>query len=93
MTKVISSSFITAAHQKRALSSLDTLAVLADINGTVFAPKDFKEHCQLATSTGVVPQSKLIKHFKKYSVDMLTSLMSYLELAVPIDDIEVLKLS
>ena len=71
---------------------LDKLAALAEINGTVFAPKDFKEHCQLATSTGVVPQSKLIEHFRKYSVDMLTNLLSYLELAVPIDDKEVLKL-
>ena len=71
---------------------LDKIAVLAEINGTVFAPKDFKEHCQLASSTGVVPQSKLMEHFEKYSVNMLTSLLSYLELAVPIDDEEILKL-
>ena len=37
----------------------DKTALLAKINGTMFAPEDFKQHCQLATSTGVVPRSKL----------------------------------
>ena len=85
---------LNSSSPEKSFIILDKTAVLAEINGTVFAPKDFKEHCQLASSTGVVPQSKLIKHFKKYSVDMLTvtSLLSYFELAVPIDDKEILKL-
>ena len=83
---------LNSSSPKKSFIILDKTAVLAEINGTVFAPKDFKEHCQLASSTGVVPQSKLTEHFNKYSVDMLTSLLSYLELGVPIDDKEILKL-
>ena len=71
---------------------IDKTALLADINGTIFAPKDFKEHCQLATSTGVVPQTKLAKRFMKYDIEMLTTFLSYLELAVPISDKEILEL-
>ena len=71
---------------------IDKTALLAEINGTMFAPMDFKEHCQLATSTGVVPQTNLARHFKKYNIEMLTTFLSYLELAVPISDEEVLKL-
>ena len=32
-------------------------AVLSEINGTVFAPEYFKQHHDIATSTGVVPKS------------------------------------
>ena len=71
---------------------IDKTAVLTDVNGTIFAPKDLKEHCQLATSTGVVPRSKLAEHFKKYNTEMLIWFLSYLELAVPIDDTEILSL-
>ena len=71
---------------------IDKTALLADINGTIFAPRDFKEHCQLATSTGVVPQAKLGKRFNKYNTEMLTTFLSYLELAVPISDKEILEL-
>ena len=71
---------------------IDKTVLLAEINGTMFAPRDFKEHCQLATSTGVVPQAKLVEHFKKYNVEMLLTILSYLELAVPISDAEVFKL-
>ena len=42
---------------------IDKTALLGEINGTVFAPEDFKQHCELATSTGVVPRSKLAKQF------------------------------
>ena len=71
---------------------IDKAALLKDINGTIFAPMVSKEHCQFVTSTGVVPQTKLSEHFKMHNIDMLTSFLTYLELAVPIDDKEVLKL-
>ena len=73
---------------------IDKTALLAKINGTMFAPKDFKQHCQLATSTGVVPQSVLVKHFKKLKIDavVVTKFLSHLELAVHIEDSEVLSL-
>ena len=71
---------------------LDKTALLAEINGTMFAPEDFKQHCQLATSAGVVPRSKLAKHFEKFNIKMLVRFLSHLELAVPIEDEEVLLL-
>ena len=71
---------------------LDKSALLAEINGTMFAPQDFKQHCQLSTSTGVVPQSKLAEHFSRVNSELLIRLLSYLELAVPIEDQEILNL-
>ena len=70
----------------------DKAKLLAEINGTMFAPEDFKQHCQLATSTGVVLQSKLEKIFVRYDIQMLIKFLSYLELAVPIEDEEVIRL-
>ena len=67
-------------------------ALLAEINGTMFAPEDFKQHCQLATSTGVVPRFKLAEHFPDLNITMLVRFLSHLELAVPIEDQEVLHL-
>ena len=71
---------------------IDKTALLAEINGTMFAPEDFKQHCQLATSTGVVPRSKLAEHFAKFDINMLVAFLAHLELAVPIEDSEVLSL-
>ena len=71
---------------------IDKTALLAEVNGTMFAPEDFKQHCQLSTSTGVVPNSELAKHFSKFDINMLIRFLSHLELAVPIEDDEILKL-
>ena len=71
---------------------IDKTALLAEINGTMFAPEDFKQHCQLATSTGVVPRSKLAEQFPKFNISMLVRFLSHLELAAPIEDQEVLHL-
>ena len=82
------------ASPEKSFIIIDKTALLAKINGTMFAPNDFKQHCQLATSTGVVPQSVLVKHFKKLKIDavVVTKFLSHLELAVPIEDSEVLSL-
>ena len=69
---------------------VDKTALLAKINGTMFAPEDFKQHCQLATSTGVVPRSKLTEHFKQFNTTMLVRFLT--QLAVPIEDPVVLHL-
>ena len=58
----------------------------------MFAPEDFKQHCQHATSTGVVPRSKLAEQFSQFNIAMLVRFLSHLELAVPIEDQEVLGL-
>ena len=66
--------------------------LLGKINGSIFAPKDFDQHCQLSTSTGVVPCSKLAAHFVDLDTNMLTGFLINLEFAVPIEDPEVLRL-
>ena len=46
-------------------------AVLSDINGAIFAPEYFKQHHDIAMSTGVVPKSKIAGVFaEKYNIDM-----------------------
>ena len=66
--------------------------LLGKINGSIFAPEDFDQHCQLSTSTGVVPCSKLAAHFFDLDTNMLTGFLINLEFAVPIEDPEVLRL-
>ncbi len=66
--------------------------LLGKINGTIFAPEDFDQHCQLSTSTGVVPCSKLAACFPNLNTNMLTGFLTNLEFAVPIEDPEVLRL-
>ncbi len=66
--------------------------LLGEINGTIFAPEDSDRHCQLSTSTGVVPCSKLAAHFPNLNADILTGFLINLEFAVPIEDPEILRL-
>ena len=69
----------------------DRTTLLSKVTGTVFAPENFRQHCQLASSTGVVPLSKFSEQFKAYSIEMLISFMSHLELCFEIEDKEVLE--
>lgn len=72
---------------------IDKIALLSKVNGTIFAPEGFKQHCQLATgSTGVVPQSKIISHFPNLDYSMLIGLLSHLEFCHQLSDDEVLQL-
>ena len=84
--------FLNETSPEKSFIIIDKTALLAEINGTMFAPEDFKQHCQLATSTGVVPRSKLADQFPKFHSTMLIKFLSHLELAVPIEDQEVLHL-
>ena len=83
---------LNKSNPQKSYIVLNKTALLADINGTVFAPEDFKQHCKLSSSTGIVLQSELAKRFPQYNVDLLTKFLSYLELAVPVEDKEVLSL-
>ena len=71
---------------------LDKEAILADVNGTVFAPQGFQQHQNLASSTGVVPFSKIKAHFLKYDPKVLVAFLSHLEFCFEIQDKEVLEL-
>ena len=62
-------------------------AVLSEINGTIFAPEYFKEHHDIATSTGVVPKSKIADVFaEKYNIDMILSVLTLFEFCQKIKD-------
>ena len=71
---------------------IDKTRLLSDVTGTIFAPKDFKQHCQLAESTGVVPLSKLIEHFPDLKMEILIGFMTHLEFCREILDSELLEL-
>ena len=70
---------------------LNQAALLSEVNGVLFAPEDFKQHCNLANATGVVPVSKLAQKFPQHNIDMLVQFLSYLEFCCEIHDHEVLK--
>ena len=68
----------------------DSKKLLSDVTGTVFAPDHFRQHCELASSTGVVPLSKFAKEFDNYDIEMLIAFMTHLELCFEIEDKQVL---
>ena len=78
-------------HPLKSSIIIDKSILMTKINGTMFAPTNFREHCQLATSTGIVPRSKLVEQFPEENIDMIIGFLSQHELAVPIKDEEVLQ--
>ena len=42
---------------------LDIDSLLSKINGRIFAPRDFKEHCLEASRTGILSWSQIQTHF------------------------------
>ena len=75
---------------ERSFIICDCTTLLSNITGTVFAPENFRQHCKLASSTGVVTLSKFSEQFQAYDIDMLISFMSHLELCFEIEDKKVL---
>ena len=61
--------------------------LLAEVNGSIFAPDYFKEHCSgFAMSTGVVALSKIRKIFKKINNQVIISYLTHLEFCFRIKD-------
>ena len=71
---------------------VDKEALLTEVNGTVFAPQSFKQHKNLATSTGVVPYSKVAAHIPQYDTEMLVAFLTHLEFCQEIKDQDILQL-
>ena len=58
---------------------LKTEALLNEINGTLFAPRQFKEHRYiLASNTGIVSTSSLLSVFPHHNTDMLVGFLQSL---------------
>lgn len=71
---------------------MDQHALLAQVNGTIFAPNGFTEHQTLASCTGVVPSSKLHACFPDLEPTMLTQFLTHIEFCCRISDPEALEL-
>ena len=61
----------------------DTL--LKDVNGTLFAPENFKQYRQVASNTGIVPIVTLEELFPQYSSEMLVGCLQSMEFCHPLD--------
>ena len=66
--------------------------LLATVNGVIFAPEGFKEHANISTSTGVVPQSTLTSLFPNLDTKMISQFLCHLEFCQEIKDPEILEL-
>ena len=75
---------------KKSWVIINRTALLAEVNGTIFAPEGFKEHIELASSTGVVPLSNIGKYFPKHNQYMPVGFISHLEFCCEISDLETL---
>ena len=63
-----------------------TNALLNEINGTLFAPRQFKEHRDiLASNTGIVSTSSLQSVFPHYNTDMLVGFLQSLDFCQPVE--------
>ena len=71
---------------------LDQAALLSQVQGILFAPEDFKQHCKLSNATGVVPVSKVAQLFSHLDTHMLVQVLCYLEFCREIHDHNVLQL-
>ena len=63
-----------------------TEALLNEINGTLFAPRQFKEHRDiLASNTGIVSTSSLHSVFPHHNTDMLVGFLQSLNFCQPVE--------
>ena len=72
---------------------IDKAVLLSEVNGTIFAPDNFKQHHKIANSTGVVPFSKIKKVFPERDPDMVVAFLQHLEFCQEISEAEVFLIS
>ena len=72
-------------HHQSSWIVVKTEALLNEINGTLFAPRQFKEHRDLASNTGIVPVSNLHEVFPDYNSDMLVGFLSSFDFCRPVN--------
>ena len=60
-------------------------ALLREVNGTLFAPGNFKQYRQVASNTGIVPIETLEELFPQYSSEMLVGCLENMEFCHPVD--------
>ena len=60
-------------------------ALLREVNGTLFAPDNFKQYCQVASNTGMVPIVTLEELFPQHSSEMLVGCLESMEFCTRVD--------
>ena len=66
---------------------LQRQTLLSNVNGSIFAPKNFKQYIKdFALSTGIVPLSKIEQKFPNYHPEIIVGSLIYLEFCFKIDD-------
>ena len=59
--------------------------LLREVNGTLFAPDNFKQYRQVASNTGIVPIATLKELFPLYSSEILVGCLESMEFCHPVD--------
>ena len=73
-------------HHHSSWVVVKTEALLNEINGTLFAPRQFKEHRDiLASNTGIVSTSSLLSVFPHHNTDMLVGFLQSLNFCKPVE--------
>ena len=67
-------------------------SLLTEVTGTIFAPEGLQQYCNLASSTGVMPLSRLSEKFSKYNPTMLVNFLIHLEYCHEISDKELFEM-
>ena len=68
---------------------IDKAVLLSEVNGTIFAPDNFKQYHKIANSTGVVPFSEIREVFPERDPDMVVAFLQHLEFCQEISEPEV----
>ena len=72
-------------HPKSSWVVVEKEALLREVNGTLFAPDNFKQYRQVASNTGIVPIATLEELFPQYSSEMLVGCLENMEFCHPVD--------
>ena len=73
-------------HHQSSWIVVKTEALLNEINGTLFAPRQFKEHRDiLASNTGIASTSSLLSVFPHHNTDMLVGFLQSLNFCRPVE--------
>ena len=72
-------------HPQSSWVVVEKEALLREVNGTLFAPYNFKQYRQVASNTGIVPIATLEELFPQYSSEMLVGCLESMEFCHPVD--------
>ena len=72
-------------HPQSSWVVVEKETLLREVNGTLFAPDNFKQYRQVASNTGIVPITTLEELFPQYSSEMLVGCLESMEFCHPVD--------